>query len=135
MNTALSDSRAASVIHWIARILCVAAICFISIFSLDAFSPDHTLLQQLADFTMHMIPSFILLALLIVAWKWELIGGILIALIGFGTSPMIYIHNYNMNHSVGISLGIIAMINLPFIIVGLLFIISYYLIHRKHTVV
>jgi len=74
---------------------------------------------------MHLIPSFILLALLVVAWKWELIGGIIFTIIGLVLSPLVFQHNYNMNHSVSMSLGIIAMITFPFVIVGILFLISY----------
>ncbi|MGB5382489.1 MAG: hypothetical protein WBN19_01460, partial [Lutimonas sp.] len=74
-----------------------------------------------------LIPSFLLLAVLIVAWKREFIGGIILILIGLGFSPLIFIHNYKMNHSVWISLAIILVITVPFIIAGILFIIS----HRK----
>ena len=74
---------------------------------------------------MHLIPSFGLIILLIVAWKWELIGGIIFALIGLGFSPFIFIHNYRMNQSVWMSLSVILMITVPFIIVGILFILSH----------
>ena len=74
---------------------------------------------------MHLIPSFILIALLVVAWKWELIGGIIFIIIGLVLSPLVYQHNYNMNHSIGMSLGILAMITFPFVVVGFLFIVSY----------
>jgi hypothetical protein len=94
-------------------------------FAADAFAPGLTIWQQLGEFVMHLIPSFILLALLIVAWKWELAGGIIFAVIGLALSPFVYMHNYAMNHSVGMSLGIIAMITLPFFVVGVLFIISH----------
>jgi len=134
MNTIQTDSRRASVIHWIARILCIAAIAFIGMFSLDEFSSDHTLLQQIGGFLMHNIPTFILIAVLILSWKKELAGGILFVLLGLATTPWVYTHNFNMNQSVRISLGIVAMITLPFVIVGVLFIISYYLIHRRHSV-
>ncbi len=114
------------VLHWIPRIICMLAILFISLFALDSFGPDLTIWQQIGAFLIHLIPSFVLLALLIVAWKWEYIGGIIFIIIGFGTSPFIFNHNYNMNHSVGMSLGIILMITFPFVVVGVLFIISYF---------
>jgi hypothetical protein len=97
-------------------------------FALDAFAPGLTFGQQLGDFLMHLLPSFVLLAFLVVAWKWELIGGIIFTIIGVGLSPFIFLLNYNRNHfSVGASLGIVMMINLPFIAVGVLFIVSHYL--------
>ena len=115
------------VFHWLPRVICILAILFISIFAADAFAPGLTIWQQLRGFLMHLIPSFILLALLIVAWKWEYIGGIIFTIIGLGLSPFIFMHNYNMNHSVGMSLGIILLITFPFVVVGILFIISHFM--------
>ena len=115
------------VIHWLPRVICILAILFISMFAADAFAPVLTIWQQLGGFLMQLIPSFILLALLIVAWKWEYIGGIIFAVIGLGLSPFIFMHNYNMNHSVVMSLGIILTITFPFVVVGILFIISHFM--------
>jgi hypothetical protein len=112
-------------LHWTPRIICILAIIFISLFALDSFAPDLTIWQQIGAFLIHLIPSFVLLALLIVAWKWEFIGGIIFTLIGLGFSPFIFVHNYKMNHSVWMSIGIIMMITAPFIIVGILFIVSH----------
>ena len=121
------------VFHWLPRIICILAILFISMFAADAFAPELTIWQQLGDFMMHLIPSFILLAFLIVAWKWEYIGGIIFIVIGLGLSPFIFMHNYNMNNSIGMSLGIILMITFPFVVVGVLFIISHF-IKKKNPV-
>jgi hypothetical protein len=62
---------------------------------------------------------------LIIAWKWELIGGIIFTIIGIAFSPFIFLHNFRMNHSFWMSIGIIMMITVPFIIVGILFIVSH----------
>jgi hypothetical protein len=113
------------VFHWIPRILCILAILFISMFALDAFNPELTIRQQIGDFLMHLIPSFGLIILLIVAWKWEYMGGIIFILIGLGFSPFVFMHNFKMNQSVWMSLSIILMITFPFIIVGILFILSH----------
>ena len=114
------------IIYWTPRILCVFAILFISMFALDSFSPDLTIWQQLGTFFIHLIPSYILVALLIVAWKWEYIGGIIFIVIGLGFSPVVFIHNYNMNNSIWMSIGIILSITVPFVVVGVLFIVSHY---------
>lgn len=115
------------IFHWTPRVLCILAISFISIFALDAFGHGNPILYQIRDFLMHLIPSFVLLLLLWLAWKKELIGGIIFLLIGLIFSPIIYNHNYAMNNSVSMSLGIIAIITFPFILVGILFIVSYFL--------
>ena len=112
------------IFHWLPRILCIMAILFISIFSLDAFDPGLTLGEQLLGFLMHNIPTYILITLLVIAWKWEFIGGIVFILIGLFTTPFIYTHNYAMNHSVWMSLSVILMITFPFVLVGILFLVS-----------
>jgi len=75
---------------------------------------------------MHLIPSFVLTALLIVAWKWEYIGGIIFIVLGLGLSPIVFMLNYNRNNSVGMSLGVIFAITIPFIVVGILFMTSHF---------
>jgi hypothetical protein len=111
------------ILHWAPRILAILAILFVSIFALDAFGPGRSIWQQIGDFMIHLIPVYFLLATLIVAWKWELIGGIIFLAIGIITLPYIYAHNYQMNHSIGISLFIVLVINIPFMVCGFLFII------------
>ena len=122
------------IIHWAPRIICILAILFVSMFALDSFDPEYNLWQQLQAFFMHLIPTYVLIILLVIAWKWELVGGLIIMALALGLSPSIYFHNYQMNHSVLISLSIILMINLPFIITGVLFILSYYLKKKNRPV-
>ena len=119
--------KAILIIHWVPRILCILAILFVSLFALDSFGPGLTVWQQIGGFFIHLLPSFILTIILIVAWKWELIGGTILAVIGLGFTPMIFSMNYQMNHSIGLSLGIIASITFPFILIGVLFILSHYM--------
>ena len=107
------------------RILSILAIGFISLFALDSF--DHgTLGEQILAFLIHMIPSFVLTIILAIAWKWELIGGILYILLGIVLSPFIFMHNYRMNHSIWISLEVIALITFPFVLSGSLFVWSHF---------
>jgi len=117
--------KSIKIFHWAPRILCILAILFISMFALDSFTPGQTIWQQIGAFLIHLTPSFVLLTFLIVAWKWEYIGGIIFTIIGLGLSPFVFVHNYKMNHSVWMSLGIILAITIPFVIVGVLFIVSH----------
>ena len=116
-------------VRWTPRVLCILAILFVSLFALDSFDPKLTIGEQILGFLIHLIPSFLLAIFLAVAWKWELIGGIILAALALGLAPSIYLGNYNNNHSVWMSLGVILMINLPFVIAGGLFILSHFL-HR-----
>jgi len=112
--------------HWLPRILCIMAILFISLFALDAFSHGESTWDQILGFLMHLIPSFVLIGILLIAWKWEKIGGIIFILLGLGLSPFIFKHNYAMNNSISMSLGVIALITLPFVLVGILFLVSHF---------
>lgn len=119
-------SATIKILHWSPRIICILSILFISMLALDAFDPRLTAWQQSVAFLMHMIPSFILIAILWVAWKWELIGGIVLIFFCLLTSPWVFNQNYNRTHSVFVSLQIILMIIFPFILTGILFIVSHY---------
>lgn len=59
-------------------------------------------------------------------WKWGIVIGIILLAIGIILSPLLYIHNFKMNHSVGWSLFIVLVISFPFILAGLLFIRNHY---------
>ncbi len=118
--------KSVKVFHWLPRVICILSILFVSLFAADAFAPELTIWQQLVTFIIHLIPSFILLVFLIIAWKWEYIGGLIFIIIGLGLSPIVFMHNYKMNQSIGLSLGIIMAITIPFAIVGILFIVSHY---------
>lgn len=116
---------------WIARICSIIAIMFVSVFALDAFEHG-SLIEKLGAFAIHMIPSIILVLVLLLSWKFELLGGIFFVLIGIGTAPFIYQLNFERTHSVNVCLQVLCMINLPFVIVGILFIYSYYKLKKIH---
>lgn len=111
------------VLYWTPRILVILAILFVSLFALDSFSPERTLWQNLAAFAMNMIPSFVLLIVLVIAWRWEFTGGVILTLIGLFFSVFLFIKNYHMNHSVPKSLLVVLLISIPFVAAGILFII------------
>ena len=113
------------ILHWLPRVLCIMAILFVSMFAFDAFGPGLSLWVQIGHFIQHLVPSFVLIALLLVAWKWEKIGGIVFLLVGLGFSPFIFLLNYNRNHfSLGNSLLVVLIVSLPFALVGVLFLVS-----------
>jgi len=66
--------RLTRIIHWAPRIAAILIIFFISLFSLDVFEMEASPLELLGGFLIHNIPSIILLALLIVAWKRPAVG-------------------------------------------------------------
>ena len=114
------------VLHWTPRILCILAILFISLFSLDSFSSERTFLQNTTAFLIHNLPSFVLLAILIIAWKWEKVGGIILTIIGIAFSVFIFVFNYKRNHfPVMTCLLQTLAVAIPFVLAGILFILSH----------
>ena len=115
-----------SLLHWLPRMLGLATIGFISLFSLDSFDTALSVSEQLLHLGAHLLPSFILLAILAVAWKWEKAGGIIFLLLGLIFSPLVYMLNHGRNHfSIIQSLLVVLIITVPFIITGTLFLLSY----------
>ncbi|MCL5431838.1 MAG: hypothetical protein M1484_01920 [Patescibacteria group bacterium] len=66
------------IIYWLPRILSILFIAFISMFALDVFGEP----QWLLALFMHLIPSYFLIAITIVAWKHEVLGGFLFLVAG-----------------------------------------------------
>lgn len=119
-------------IHWTPRILGILMILFLSMFALDSFAPNLSLWQQIGGFLIHLIPSYILVAALAVAWKWEKLGGWLFTVIGVVFSIAVFLLNLNRNNfSAGQSMLTTLIVAVPFIVVGILFLVSYRL--RKQT--
>ena len=110
--------------HWIPRMISILAIIILSLFAFDAFSSSYTIAEQIGRFLVHLSPPAIIGIFLAIAWKRELVGGILFTIVGVVLSPIIYQHNYLMNHSIITAIGSVAIIAFPSIPVGILFIIS-----------
>lgn len=126
--------KSLTVFHWLPRILCIVAILFISMFALDSFVPELTLWQQIGGFLIHLIPSFLLVIFLVLAWKWELAGSIIFTAIGIGFTPFIFIMNYHNSNSLWIGLSTVLVITLPFVVVGVLFFVSWLMKRRNSDV-
>lgn len=109
-------------LYWTPRILAILAILFMMIFSMDCFEMGGK--DALICLVMHNIPAFIIIIVLIIAWKWELIGGILFvaAFIAAG----IFFGSFTGNPA---SLIVIS----PFLLVGILFIVYFYLYRNKKS--
>ena len=62
------------VLFWAPRVLSIAFILFISMFALDVFDEAHGFWQTAAALCMHLLPSFALVIMLVIAWRWEWVG-------------------------------------------------------------
>jgi len=66
-------------LYWLPRILSVLFIIFISMFAFDVFDQP----QWFLALVMHLVPSFILILLTVIAWKHEKLGGLIFIVAGF----------------------------------------------------
>lgn len=69
-------------LFWAPRVLSIAYIGFLSLFALDVFSETHGFWTTLLALLIHLVPALILVAILIVAWRWEWVGASLFAVAG-----------------------------------------------------
>ena len=61
-------------LYWAPRALCILLIGFVSMFALDVFSERLRFWETLVHLAMHLIPSFVMILLLVCAWRWEWVG-------------------------------------------------------------
>lgn len=111
-------------IGWIARILMLFIITFVSLFALDSFDQQLTMIEQLTGFLIHLIPSLILVAMWIIAWKKPALGGYAFLILGLVLAPYLFVGNYSSNHSILNSLSTVLVIPFPILLAGILFIWS-----------
>ncbi len=69
-------------LFWAPRVVCIAFIAFLSLFALDAFQEGRNLWWNIGAFFIHLVPSFVLIGILVIAWRWEWIGATLFTLAG-----------------------------------------------------
>ena len=69
-------------VYWTPRILSIIFLAFLVLFSFDVFGNGYTFWQTVAALLIHNIPVFFLLAVLIISWKYEIVGGIAFILAG-----------------------------------------------------
>lgn len=69
-------------LYWTPRILSIIFILFLALFSLDVFGNNYGFWGTLLALFMHNIPSLVLLIILIISWKYEIVGGIAFILAG-----------------------------------------------------
>src|SRR3972149_926886 len=69
-------------LYWTPRVLCMLFAAFISIFAADVFGEGRGFWQTALALLMHLIPTFLIVAILVVSWRREWIGGILFIALG-----------------------------------------------------
>jgi len=73
-------------LYWIPRVLSLIFICFLALMSLDVFDSGLNFGQTIMAFFIHNLPALFLLIILIISWKYEIVGGV-----GFILAGLVYI--------------------------------------------
>jgi uncharacterized membrane protein HdeD (DUF308 family) len=115
---ARSDKRkpAGQLLYWAPRALCIVVAIFISMFALDVFGEGKGFWETTLALLMHLIPTYIVLIVLAIAWRWEWVGaavfialGVLYIVTAWGRFPW----------------GTYALISGPLFLVGILFLLNW----------
>ena len=104
------------IITWLPRILSIAFILFLSLFSFDVFI-ESSGWQAILGFLIHLLPSFILLVIVLISWKNELVGAIT-----FLSFSIFYIFMVGLDRH----WSWYVTISLPSAITGMLFLLSWF---------
>jgi hypothetical protein len=108
-------------VFWTPRILSILFICFLALFSLDVFDSGLGFWQTVLALLMHNIPSFVLLVVLLISWRYEIVGGI-----AFIFAGLLYIFMLFMNPQFEwYMLSWSIIIAGPAFLIGILFLIGW----------
>jgi len=107
--------------HWAPRVLGILFTLFISIFALDTFSEGYSFWESIAALLIHLVPTYLAMAALLVAWKWEVPGGLIY--IGLAAWYMIMARGQHWTAHLFIS-G-------PLLLTGALFVLDYFAFEAK----
>jgi len=112
-------------VYWTPRILSIIFILFLAMFSLDVFDMKLSFWGTILGLLMHNIPVFILLIVLLISWKYEIVGGITFILAGtLYVVRMLMTMMKNPFHGYMLSYSLI--IAGPAFLIGILFIINWF---------
>jgi hypothetical protein len=67
---------------WFPRGLGILVALFLGLFALDVWGMDGSFWLKLGGFVLHLMPSFLILISLGIAWRWEAFGGLLFFALG-----------------------------------------------------
>ena len=92
-------------LFWTPRILCFLFAAFISTFAADVFGEGYGFWKTILALLIHLIPTWIVLVILAISWRWEWVGGILFTALGgvvsdyvLGTVPLVGISGNSRPH-------------------------------------
>jgi hypothetical protein len=112
----IMNNTSAMFLLWASRLSAILVAMFLGLFALDAFEGG-SFLAGLPAFAIHLIPSFLVLAVVAIAWKFEWVGAI--AFLGLAVAYAVMVRG---------RVDWVAVISGPLVIVGLLYLAAW----RRH---
>lgn len=106
----------ATLVMWAPRVAGLLMAAFLAIFALDAFE-GRSVLAAIPAFAIHLIPSFLVLAVVAIAWKFEWVGAA--AFLALAALYAVMVHG---------RIDWVAAISGPLVVIGVLFLASW----RQH---
>lgn len=64
------------ILFWTPRVLSILFALFVSLFALDVFGAGYGFWETILGLLIHLIPVFVLLIGLAIAWRWEWVGAL-----------------------------------------------------------
>lgn len=114
-------------LYWVPRILSIIFICLLALMSLDVFGLGLNFRQTLAALFMHSLPALFLLIVLIISWKYEIVGGIVFILAG-----LVYIALLTRNQFEWYYLSWAIQISGIAFLIGILFLVGWFKKNKKN---
>jgi len=106
------------ILLWGPRIAGLLVAAFLALFALDAFNESSSFVAALPAFAIHLMPSLLVLAVVVIAWRFEWIGAIAFIALAILYAMMVRGR-----------LDWIVAISGPLALVGVLFLVSW----RRHA--
>jgi len=107
--------------YWMPRVLSILFLLFLFAMSLDVINPELSAWQIAEGMLMHNIPMLVLLAVVIISWKYEIVGGI--AFIAAGLLYILLTYHSGIPWYLIVGWGI--SVTGPAFLIGALFLISW----------
>ncbi|MFC1805588.1 hypothetical protein ACFL09_01240 [Planctomycetota bacterium] len=104
------------VLFWSPRVLGILFAAFISLFALDVFGEGYGFWGTILALLIHLVPTYFVVAALIIAWRWEWLGAAL-----FIALALLYIVLFWGR----LDWGVCLIIPGPLFLVGVLFLVNW----------
>lgn len=108
-------------VPWAPRVLAIIVVAFLSMFALDVFEEEKSPAARLPALLIHLVPSFLLIAVLLLAWRRPWLGAVL-----FGAAALGYAISVGSGHP-----DWIAIISGPMLLTAALYFLSWVQVRRR----